>query len=92
MNIDEFIEQYCNRQRLHSALGYRAPEEFERPGECRNLAADLRGATVQFFENVENDMRVSTELGTVVQDQSVRLGACGNRQPERGFAGSHRAT
>jgi hypothetical protein len=27
-NIEEFIEQYYNRQRLHSALGYRSPEEF----------------------------------------------------------------
>jgi len=24
-----FIEQYYNRTRLHSALGYRPPEEFE---------------------------------------------------------------
>lgn len=24
-NIEEFIEQYYNRQRLHSALGYRSP-------------------------------------------------------------------
>jgi Integrase core domain len=32
-NIEEFIEQYYNRQRLHSALGYRSPEEFERENE-----------------------------------------------------------
>ena len=29
VNIEEFIEQYHNRLRLHSALGYRSPEEFE---------------------------------------------------------------
>lgn len=28
-HIAEFIDQYYNRQRLHSALGYRTPEEFE---------------------------------------------------------------
>jgi transposase InsO family protein len=28
-NIAVFIEQYYNRMRLHSALGYRPPEEFE---------------------------------------------------------------
>src|SRR4029078_4765976 len=28
-NVEEFIERYYNRCRLHSALGYRTPEEFE---------------------------------------------------------------
>lgn len=28
-NIEAFIEQYYNRCRLHSSLGYRPPEEFE---------------------------------------------------------------
>lgn len=27
-NIEEFIERYYNQKRLHSALGYRSPEEF----------------------------------------------------------------
>lgn len=29
-NLEEFIEQYYNRQRMHSALAYRSPEQFER--------------------------------------------------------------
>lgn len=29
-NIENFIERFYNRERLHSALGYRSPEEFER--------------------------------------------------------------
>ena len=34
--IEEFIERYYNRCRLHSALGYRSPEEFEKQSELRD--------------------------------------------------------
>ncbi len=52
-NIAEFIEEYYNRQRLHSALGYRPPEEFEQQTEVSGQA-ESRSATLQFFENNEN--------------------------------------
>jgi putative transposase len=48
-NLEAFIEQYYNRQRLHSALGYRSPEEFEREAQCHIAAADPPGATITFF-------------------------------------------
>src|SRR5258707_12066815 len=58
-NIEEFIEQYYNRQRLHSALGYRSPEEFEQKTECQ---AESRSATMEFFENKENSNKNSKGL------------------------------
>jgi putative transposase len=48
-NIETFIEQYYNQQRLHSALGYRSPEEFEQQAQRQNEAADSKGATITFF-------------------------------------------
>jgi putative transposase len=49
-NIQEFIEQYYNRSRLHSALGYRTPEEFEQQASA---ATHCAGATVSFFRQGE---------------------------------------
>jgi transposase InsO family protein len=58
-NIEEFIEQYYNRQRLHSALGYRSPEEFEQQASG---STESRGATMVFFENKDNDRKISKGL------------------------------
>jgi len=50
-NIEAFIEQYYNRCRLHSALGYKSPEEFEQQLEFSNTSA---GATMSFFRHGED--------------------------------------
>ena len=49
-NIEAFIEQYYNRQRLHSALGYRPPEEFE---QATTPATTSLGASMSFFRHEE---------------------------------------
>jgi putative transposase len=49
-NIEEFIERYYNRCRLHSALGYRSPEEFEQITEMHALSG---GAKMSFFRHEE---------------------------------------
>src|SRR6201984_1851304 len=56
-NIEEFIEQYYNRLRLHSALGYRSPEEFEQQIDA-SASAESRSATMVFFENKENSRKI----------------------------------
>jgi putative transposase len=49
-NIEDFIERYYNRCRLHSALGYRPPEEFEQAARSGDSVA---GATMSFFRHPE---------------------------------------
>lgn len=49
-NIVEFIDQYYNRSRLHSALGYRPPEEVEHMAAAEAIPP---GATMSFFRHRE---------------------------------------
>ena len=52
-NIEQFIEEYYNRCRLHSALGYRPPEEFEQVSASGHVSGHVEGATIRFFNHDE---------------------------------------
>jgi hypothetical protein len=49
-NITAFIDSYYNRVRLHSALDYTPPEEFE---QVAKPEATIQGATMSFFRHEE---------------------------------------
>jgi len=49
-HLEEFIGNYYNSQRLHSALGYRTPEEFERDAAvAHNSGEPYEAATIEYF-------------------------------------------
>ena len=49
--VGHFLEQYYNRQRLHSALNYRSPEHFEQ--HWRQSPAVLPAPSMSFFRHKE---------------------------------------
>ena len=51
-HVQEFIEQYYNRCRLHSALGYLPPEEFEQAAAI-NQAESYGAASMSFSRHGE---------------------------------------
>jgi transposase InsO family protein len=63
-NIEGFIEQYYNRQRLHSALGYRSPEEFEQQVASQTGIEDVNAATIMVVASLAQSSTGMLKQGT----------------------------
>ena len=65
--IEEFIERYYNQKRLHSALGYRSPEESEQQTDHVEASSSV---TVRFFARNEEESSTGL-LGEGTQTPSL---------------------
>jgi hypothetical protein len=52
-NLDAFIDRYYNARRLHSALGCKSLDEFERQAELSPTSEIHRGPRMSFSRHEE---------------------------------------
>ncbi len=71
-NLEEFIERYYNPCRLHSALDYRPPEEFEQAASTEVASV---GATMTFFQA---EAHVDFHKERKKEQKRKKTEACGN--------------
>jgi transposase InsO family protein len=72
-HLEDFLDRYYNQRRLHSALGYRTPEEFE--GECGDLASteetDAEDEFFQAWEIYRSDVCFRNRWATPMRSPTV---------------------
>jgi hypothetical protein len=73
-SLGAFIGRYYNRCRLHSALGYRSPEEFEMQSENGNSNAPLAAATIKWFQVKPTSCKLRDTVPIILSQQGVHPG------------------
>lgn len=76
-HIEEFIDRYYNQRRLHSALGYQTPEEYEAQTQGKS-EAELYAPTLRLFtqdsQSVKKARMMSESSGVSSPKTSPQLG------------------
>ena len=71
-NVADFMEQYYNRRRLHSSLGYLPPEEFE---QSLLPTSQTAGAKMSFFRHEEvyrsDDLNIQRGSNLSITPQTI---------------------